>query len=311
MKVFISHSHDEQLLAEAWKDLFGSLAPGIEVWYSSDRDPSGGVGTGRWREKIGQELERANVVLAIFTPESANRPWIFFECAFAMGLSEEKAVIPIIYYMLKDALPSPLQDQQTFQGDDRNGLMELSKRLIQMHAKKLVNEQFLALAVDAYLNQVGIHRQKRLEKGLFYGHFHTYETAKKLEGEWFAKWTKLQKDGKEIVFEVDTLKISTTECRIRIVGKGQKGALYPMEGIVSSKGHVALSYWSQEEITICGTVLLELIGGNRLMEGTWEGFTAKTLDDRLALIKGRVVIGRDKSKVEKYWDVKLVGIGGT
>ena len=302
MKIFISHTHDEQLLAKAWKTLFEDLGTSIEAWYSSD--PSGGIGSGRWRDKVVKELQEADIVFGLFTPESKTRPWIYFECAFAMGMDEGKEIIPIIYYMSNDALPSPLQNLQIFQGEESISLKKLYRILIEQYKGKPVKEKILDLVLQDYLEQVEIHNRQRLAKGLFHDHFHTYDTAKKLDGEWFAKWTQIQKDGEEAIFEMDTLKIWTTEDRLRVVGKGMKGGLYPMEGIVSSKGHVALSYWSQGGVPICGTTLLELIGGNRIMEGTWEGFTAKSLDERLSLVKGRVVIGRDKSKVEDYWGLK-------
>jgi hypothetical protein len=302
MKVFMSHAHDEKQLAEALKTLFGFLAPTMEVWYSSDRDPSGGVGTGRWREKIGQQLKGADIVLAIFTPESANRPWIFFESGFASALDDEKKVIPIVYYMNKGALPAPLQEHQGYRGDDQDSVLELCERLVQMHTGTPINKQVSALGVKDYLKQVEIHSQERLGESLFHGHFHDYGAAKKMEGEWFSKWTQLQEDGKETVFETHPVKIWTTKERLRVVGEGKDWAdYYPMEGVVSSKGNVAMSYWSQGEIPICGTALLELIGGNRIMEGIWEGYTAKTLKERTSLIKGRVVIARDRTEAEQYW----------
>ncbi len=62
--------------------------------------------------------------------------------------------------------------------------------------------------------------------------------------------------------------------------------------------------WSKGEIPIRGTVLLELIGVNRIMEGTWQGFTAATLYERLTKKEGRVVIGRDEKVVDEYWGLK-------
>lgn len=119
-------------------------------------------------------------------------------------------------------------------------------------------------------------------------------------GAWFAKWTQIRDDGREDIFEIDELDVTVTKNRIRMVGRGRKGALHPVEGVVSSKGHVALSYWSESDLSICRTALLELISGNHIIVGTWEGFTAKTLDERLRYVRGRVVMSRDREKMEGY-----------
>lgn len=292
MKIFISHSHTEQILADAWKTLLEDLGTSIEAWYSSDPGAGGGIGVGKWRVKIEKELRDAEVVLAIFTPESKDKPWIYFECAYVLGMNKNKHVIPIIYYMQKNELPSPLQDMEIFMGQDLQSLIKLYRILVDRYKGNPVKDKLLELALEDYLHKVELHSQERLGESLFHGHFHDYHTAKKLEGEWFAKWTQ---DGTEDPFEIHPIKIWTTKKRLRIVGKGKDWAdYYPMEGVVSSKGNIALSYWSQGEIPICGTTLLELIGGNRIMEGTWQGYTAKTLKARLDLIKGKAIIARDK-----------------
>ena len=304
MRVFISHSHEEQKLAEAWSSLFKGIAYGlIDTWYSSDQAPAGGMGPGRWREKIGRELEGAEVVLAIFTPESVNRPWIFFESAFALGLAPSKVVIPIVYYMDMAALPSPLQDLQSYYGDDRNQVIDLCKRLCRPKPAESVDPERVkrwSPDLDSYIEQIEAHRAERLNKALFYGDFHTSDTAEKLVGPWFAKWTQLHDDGRETLWQLQPVTVENTGWRIRMVGTTAQGGLSPFEGVVSSKGHIALSYWSREESAICGTVLLELIG--TIMEGTWQGFTAKTMRERLSIVKGRVVMSRKRAEVEEYWD---------
>ncbi|MFG1691726.1 toll/interleukin-1 receptor domain-containing protein [Gemmatimonadota bacterium] len=261
---------------------------------------------GRWREKVETELEEADVIVAILTPESARRPWIGFETAYALGMREEKDVVPIVYFTDLEILPSPLRNLNCYRGDDLDDVKTLCGKMLEKYAGRSIRENVWELASKDYLAQVKDFKKQRLGKALFHGHFHTFDTAKHMEGAWFAKWTEIHDDGREEVFEIDELDVSTTKNRIRMVGQGRKSALYPVEGVVSSKGHVAMSYWSESDIPICGTVLLELIGGNRIMVGTWEGFTAKTLDERLRYVRGRVVMSRDREKVEGYWDLAPV-----
>ena len=154
------------------------------------------------------------------------------------------------------------------------------------------------------MSKIKEHSRKRITDSLFHNSFHTVSTAQKLKGDWFAKWTQANADGTESIFEVHPVEIWTTNERLRIVGKAKEGAkYYPMEGVISSSGHVALSYWSEAEIPICGTAFLNLIGGNRIMVGNWEGNTAATLNEELSIIRGRVVIGRSHEIVQNYWDL--------
>jgi len=302
MNIFISHSHYDKQIADAWKALFRQFSSEIEVWYSSDVDPSGGIGIGRWREIIGQEIEKADLIFSIFTPESSNRPWIIFESAYAMGLSNTKVVIPIFYYMKPHSLPSPLQELQSYNGEDREKVIELCKRLISQYTEKLVEEEEIKtweVHFDSYIKQIEKHSEDRVKKALFYGDFHTYDTAKKIEGEWWAKWTQLHDDGTETIWQMQPITVETTNWRIRMMGDAAQGILSPFEGVVSSKGQIALSYWVQGDSAFCGTVLLEIVG--TIMEGLWQGFTARTTRERLFLIKGRVVMCREKKEAEEHW----------
>lgn len=306
MKVFISHSHAENQLAKALKELFDTCVPGVNVWYSSDKDPAGGIGPGDWRDSIKEELDSSDIVLGMFTPESENKQWIFFECAYAIGKNPDNddAVVPLLYYMDKSSMPSPLANLQSYNGDDAAEMMDFVSRIWRKQNRKDLNDKIKEVWqvwIEEYLTIVKAYGQERIEKELFYTGFHVEETGKKLAGKWFAKWTQIDDAGNESVFETDELNLWSTKSRVRLVGKGAKGALYPMEGVVSSKGQLALSYWSSGDIPICGTSLLELIGGNSLMEGTWEGFTARTLKERLNHTRGRVVMGREKKDVDNYW----------
>ncbi|WDE01536.1 toll/interleukin-1 receptor domain-containing protein [Thalassomonas actiniarum] len=296
MKIFISHASSEQILADAWKHLLEDLGANIEAWYSDDPDPDGGIGPGKWREKIEKELQKADLIFALFTPESKNRPWIYFESAYVLGMGKNQTIIPIVYYMVKDELLSPMQDLSIFCGDDEASLTELYHRLVKKYKGTPVNPKLLKLAFEDYLTAVDRYNQSRLAQSLFHGHFHNQHTAAFLQGNWYSKWTQIAEDGSQTPFEVHPVKIWTTPERLRIVGEGKDWAdHYPMEGVVSSEGYIALSYWSQGEIPICGTALLKLVGGNRIIKGTWQGYTAASLKQGLGFMAGEVVIARDQA----------------
>src|SRR5438128_565077 len=130
MRVFISHAHEERYLADAWKQLLGRLIPDVFVWYSSDMNPEGGIGTGPWRTRIRQELGTSDVILAILSPESHARPWIVWECALASGLNPNGVVIPIVFFMSPERLHDTMKEHVTYVGDDRQSVLTLCRRLV-------------------------------------------------------------------------------------------------------------------------------------------------------------------------------------
>ena len=58
MNIFISHAHTERELAEAWRELLTGILPGVQVFYSSQTDPQGGIGAGRWRDVVLQSVAK-------------------------------------------------------------------------------------------------------------------------------------------------------------------------------------------------------------------------------------------------------------
>ena len=70
-----------------------------------------------------------------------------------------------------------------------------------------------------------------------------------------------------------------------------ESGFYPMEGVVSGEGRIALSYWSAGEIPICGTCLLQRKGSTgRKFVGRWQGYTTGdlSLDEEPRFTDGRV-----------------------
>jgi len=67
--VFISHSHEERALAQAWKRLIDDVSQGaVDTWLSSDQSPDGGMPLGKeWRRTIYDKMQAATHVFAIFS----------------------------------------------------------------------------------------------------------------------------------------------------------------------------------------------------------------------------------------------------
>jgi TIR domain len=320
MRIFVSHHHEEKLLAQAWQRLMSYLSQGVVApWYSSDDRASGGVTPGEWHPQVRQEIESANVILVLITPISNEKPWLFYESGLASG--QKKLIIPVYYFMRQEGLNSVFRNLQCYDGnslDGVNGVRALCGRLMRERLTKDLPDDMRQVwepFFEGYLQSVQSERTHSYSRTLFHDQFHNFNSALTMEGKWFAKWTELWVDGTERVFEVDSLFAWTSELRLRMVGTSEKhgleamteatratARLYPVEGVVSRAGWFAASYWSAGSIPICGTVLLAPKGmSGELLEGTWQGFTARNINEEPTFTKGRVVMARLRPTVESYW----------
>ncbi len=313
LKIFISHAKDDKLLADAWKQLIKAVTRRqVNPWYSSDEEAGEGMAQGDWRRNIDNRVAEADTILVILTPGSNERPWLVWESGFAEG--QDKLIIPVFYFITERSIHEVFTRHHRYNGEDARSVKKLCGDLALRHfgadtpAKAM---EPLAGYIDRYMEKVGKARVDSLSRVLFHGHFHVQRAAKKMEGWWYAKWTQLYDDGTEDVFEADKLRVWTTNDRIRMVGLSTKKGMdqldaavkqYPMEGVVSPDGSVALSYWSPGELRICGTTLLRPIGmTGRLFEGHWQGYTSRDIEEDSEFTQGRVVFARDQEKALAYW----------
>jgi len=312
MNVFISHIYEERKLAAAFKNLIEKISDNqIQVWYSSDPRPSGGMELGDWRKKIKDEIVKADVIIAIVTPDSNGMTWVAWESGFAQGQKME--LTPLIFFMKPEKLHTIYGNLNAYRGDRQNKkdentaeISRLCALLLSKHDGHPIREaEMLSWEpdIEQYLERIQAEQRQSYSRSLFHDHFHNAKRATQLEDKtWYAKWANQLEDGTLEVFEVDSLTCWSTDTRLRMVGDGAKGEPYPMEGVVSSNGHVALSYWSAGNTPICGTVLMEpsdLTG--EIYEGTWSGFTEHSLKAKnLKYFQGRVVMALDKETADNW-----------
>lgn len=299
MTVFISHSHVDRGLAKGFKKLIGTISgQAIPVWHSSELRPKSGMDLGDWRKQIWDQIKAAKVILVLLTPQSSDKPWLVWESGFAEGHS--KHVVPVLLWTKREKMHSVFSDRQTYHGDQASDLTKLCIRIVSVFSGADVSKEAAAtyqLPIEAFLETVEKEQKRSDERTLFHDHFHNGDTAEKMTGDWIALWTEITEDGNEVAFEADTLRVWSDETRLRMVGDGKKGKPYPMEGVVSSIGQVALSYWSEGNTAICGTALMKPHGadiGTRLV-GTWQGFTARDLMSELRFTRGRVIMAKKAS----------------
>ncbi len=297
MSVFISHARNDKALADGLKALISEITSGtIPVWFSSETSPGGGMEAGKWRKQINKRLKAAETILVIITPESNERPWLVWESGYATG--QKKKIMPVLFWIEKKEINSVYENLQVYFGSGKDSLTSLTK-MIELVIKKKngktpddILRQSWAPKIEQFLEKVEKEQQESEERK---DHFHTKNTADKMSGKWLAEWTKFNASGKDKTFEKGSLQVRSDEKRIRMVGDGAKEKSYPMEGVVSPNGQIALSYWSKGASAICGTVLLRPLGANVASDliGTWQGFTttAKKLRmEDLKYYRGRVAM---------------------
>ena len=125
VKIFLSHTSRDKEIAAALKGLIAAVFGGaVEVSFSSDQEAGAGVMAGvAWRRWINKEIREADQMHVLLTPNSLGRPWILWESGVAAGVSigspDAGKVIPVLFGLSPDDVPSPLQDIQAVNGDKR------------------------------------------------------------------------------------------------------------------------------------------------------------------------------------------------
>ncbi len=310
-KVYISHSYEDRKLAAKLSALLlklsgiANVGP-IEVLYSDDADSRVDLSVRERVDRLSDEIDAAKLTIALVSPESNEKAWIAYESGLSFG---RKKNVRVISFFMKDQMINPVyQNRKPFNGEDQERVAAFCKEVLEECTDKKISKENVKVwdpLIADFHTSVQQEKNDMFFRTLFQDHFHNRENAQKLEGKWIAKWTELHEDGKEDIFEKDELRIWTTEKRIRVVGysqkKGVEGSNYPMEGIVSPTRKVALSYWSEGEIPICGVCLLKPKGlmGDTLI-GTWQGFTARSIDDEPRFTRGRVILSRREEIVDAF-----------
>src|SRR5579862_8903389 len=88
IKVFLSYSQGDKDFARKIRNL---LSQRLNVKMFTDEDLSAG---GDWTSRLRQEIEDANVVVALLTPQSITSNWVLQEVGAAWGIG--KPIISIV-----------------------------------------------------------------------------------------------------------------------------------------------------------------------------------------------------------------------
>ncbi len=130
-KFFISHYNGDRDIADVLSEMLRRITLNqIQPWFSSDSSEIGGFKPGdMWFGKILERISQSRAVVTIITPNSINRPWIYYESGMAQSL-DNCEVIPICVGIKRDTLSAPLNMYQCYQISDYRSLKEFTSKLL-------------------------------------------------------------------------------------------------------------------------------------------------------------------------------------
>ncbi len=105
MTVFISWSGPRsKAVAHVFKKHLEYVIQGLPT-FMSDKDIASGT---QWFQEINDKLREATFGIVCATPENLERPWLSFEAGALANQADRSRVVPVVFGMKKDNLPSPL-----------------------------------------------------------------------------------------------------------------------------------------------------------------------------------------------------------
>lgn len=105
MTVFISWSGPRsKAVAHVFKKQLEYVIQGLPT-FMSDKDIASGT---QWFQEINDKLREATFGIVCATPENLERPWLSFEAGALANQADRSRVVPVVFGMKKDNLPSPL-----------------------------------------------------------------------------------------------------------------------------------------------------------------------------------------------------------
>jgi PAS domain S-box-containing protein len=101
----------------------------IEVWYSSDPSPTGGLRPGQvWADVIKSQLLASRAILIVLTRNSLDLPWLYFESGYVS--SQDCLVVPLCIGICPRDVPLPLAMFQCYELNDLESLTHFCKKFL-------------------------------------------------------------------------------------------------------------------------------------------------------------------------------------
>jgi hypothetical protein len=123
--IFITHIHEDEIVARGLHRFLQAKLRGTSARVFLSSDPTQLRLGDDWLRKIQEALKSAKLVLAIFSEESVNRPWVNFEAGGAWFV-EGKTLIPLCVGDIRpESLPKPYSNIQGAHLEEESSLWYL------------------------------------------------------------------------------------------------------------------------------------------------------------------------------------------
>ena len=164
--IFISHTHGDQLIADALTVMVeGLFGKNLQVNYSSRKELDGGIAPGEdWFRWIVEQVQKADVALILLTPSSIQKPWVLWEAGAVAGAafavtSEKARVFPVTFGLRAAEIPTPFARTQLVSGTDESEMLKLLEEFFDRFGTGDKKESMRfgenrGKAVKAYLEQI-------------------------------------------------------------------------------------------------------------------------------------------------------------
>jgi len=164
-KFFISHFSGDKKIAELFSNVLRRITlEQISPWYSSDDSGENGLKPGDiWFNQILTKITQSKAVVSLLTPNSINRPWVYFESGIGQALSECD-VIPVCIGVNRDSILPPLGLYQCYQLNDYRSVVEFFAKLLALFGIKF-DEEMSKVVIEKLVSDISkISFKKQVEK---------------------------------------------------------------------------------------------------------------------------------------------------
>ena len=288
LKIFLSHSHQDQAIAAALAGLLGDLFRSkVSVDYSSDQNAGGGIPPGeQWLPWIVDHIKRADGTFVLLTPNSMHRPWVLWESGAAAGVAlaagRKRPVVPITFGVAREDIPSPFSDRQPVQGDsagitrllqDWNSKLAvpLSRKTFESNAATCV-PPFLAVVKEALANAASEQSILADVKQDF--------PASKLAGQWATAYTFTSGNTATAYHADISIVVADSERRVRArnyAARTQNHDLQAFENAIQAElvnRHLIGQWRNLSDERYFGAVHLAVLTGEAVMDGYYTSLSS-------------------------------------
>ncbi len=161
-KFFISHYSKDRTIAELFSSALRRISlEQIDPWFSSDSTGDSGLKPGDiWFNQILVKITQSKCVVALLTPNSIDRTWVYFESGIGQALPNCE-VIPICIGIKRDSILPPLGLYQCYQLNDYRSVVEFFSKLLTLFEIKF-DEEMSRIVIEkliADISQISFEKE--------------------------------------------------------------------------------------------------------------------------------------------------------